>query len=127
LYNLSRILSKSDPPEAQHYEVRSEALRHERQIEDRAELLNNSALGSAEAHDWSEAVTQLKEALDICGQCPQLSVLHKNLGLIYARKGSVEDAQRELRLALKLHPDEPDALKALEILRNVRQGSSTLK
>jgi hypothetical protein len=46
--------------------------------------------------------------------------------LIYARKGDIEDGQRELRLTLKLHPNEPDALKALKILNDLPQKHSAL-
>jgi Flp pilus assembly protein TadD len=63
--------------------------------------------------------------MKLCGACPQSEMLHKNLGLIYSRKGDVANADRELRAALKLNPDDAEARKALEILRAGRNGANS--
>jgi tetratricopeptide (TPR) repeat protein len=71
-------------------------------------------MASADARDWAEAVEDTKEALHICGGCRFAAGLHRNLGLIYCRKGDPEDGRRELEAALKLKPDDPEAQRALE-------------
>jgi Flp pilus assembly protein TadD len=79
--------------------------------------LGNFALASPAAHDWPEAIAQLKEALKICEHCPALPLLRKDLGLIYCRSGDQKDGLAELLEAQKLAPQDPDIATALEILR----------
>ncbi|MDA2930325.1 tetratricopeptide repeat protein [Acidobacteria bacterium AH-259-O06] len=116
LYNLSRNLPESDP-ERSRYVDRYLATQKRRQLTDRVQVLNNMAVEAANARDWSHASAQLQEALELCGECSQRATLHRNLGLIYCRQGDVENGERELRLALKLNPNDGEALKALEILQ----------
>jgi tetratricopeptide (TPR) repeat protein len=121
LYNLSRALAKSDPGEAQRYQVRFTELQQKRHITDRAETLANFAIAAAGARDWAKAVGQLKEALEICGNCRSRADLHKNLGLIYCRSGNVKDGTAELITAKKLKPSDPDIEMALRVLRVSQQ------
>jgi tetratricopeptide (TPR) repeat protein len=123
LYNLTRTLAKSDPAAARQYQARFTALQQKRQITDRAETLGNFALASAAARDWQQAVAQLKEALDICGDCRSRGDLHKDLGLIYCRSGDLKDGQAELLQAKKIKPDDPDVQQALEVIRNIHQDA----
>jgi tetratricopeptide (TPR) repeat protein len=115
LYNLSQTLKKFGKPQADQYLARFEELKKQRQISDRVSQLGIFALAAADARDWTEAIEDTKEALQICGDCRFNAVLHRNLGFIYCRKGDLEDGKRELEAALKLKPDDPDALKALEM------------
>jgi tetratricopeptide (TPR) repeat protein len=116
LYNLARTLASIHDPEAGAYLARFQAVQNKNQRSDRVQTLNNFALEAANARNWTLAVKQLQESIHDCGQCKQLPVLHRNLGLIYARKGDIEPAKRELRLALKLNPGDTDADTALRIL-----------
>jgi tetratricopeptide (TPR) repeat protein len=116
LLALAQTLDKAGSPEAKRYRDRLEALEKTRGFSDRVQRLNDSALEAANARNWPQAVAQMGEALEACGQCQQLPILHRNLGLIYARAGDIPNSERELRLALKLKPDDVDALKAIEIL-----------
>ena len=125
LYNLAQTLSKAGKPEAKLYMDRFQALQKSRKLSDRVQTLNNFALEAANSHNWPQAVEQLKEALELCGQCPQLPVLHKNLGLIYARTGDPENGEQELRLALRLNPNDPDASKAIGIIEESRNNMKT--
>jgi tetratricopeptide (TPR) repeat protein len=120
LYNLARILSKSDDPEAKIFVARLHELEQKQELKDRVQQENNLALQSAQEHNWPQAVSQLKEAIGLCDQCLQLSVLHRNLGLIYAQFGEVENGKQELSLALKLNPKDDDAVKALQILNKIQ-------
>jgi tetratricopeptide (TPR) repeat protein len=109
LYNLSRLLASVHDPEAEEYTDRFQELQRTRQLSDRVQTLNNFALEAANAHKWLQAVEQLQESIKACGDCKQLSILHRNLGLIYARSGDVKDAEREFSAALKLSPQDADA------------------
>ena len=79
LYNLSRQLARSDPQEAQQFQRRFDTLQSQKRIMDRAQTLGNFGLSAAAAHDWPQAIAQLKEGLQVCGQCSALALLHKNL------------------------------------------------
>ncbi len=92
------------------------------QLTDRLKQLNNFALQAANDNNWPQAISQIQEAINLCQRCPQLGILHKNIGLIYARKG-----EQQLQLALKLLPGGPDAVAAAETLRRrLTSQSSTL-
>jgi tetratricopeptide (TPR) repeat protein len=116
LYGLSRALGTAHAVEAQSYQARFAELQHQRQITDRAETLGNFAIASAAARDWEQAIAQLREALDICGDCRARADLHKNLGLIYCRSGNTKSGEQELREAQKLKSNDPEIQTALTIL-----------
>jgi len=88
--------------------------------------LNNFALQAANDNNWPQVITQMQEAINLCQQCPQLGILRKNIGFIYACKGDVENAKQQLELALKLLPGGPDAVAAAETLRQLTSQSPTL-
>jgi len=66
------------------------------QLTDRLKQLNNFALQAANDKNWPQAISQIQEAINLCQQCPQLGILHKNIGLIYVRKG-----EQQLQLAFE--------------------------
>lgn len=117
LYVLMRALAKQHPEQAKQIESRMRAVRESEMAVSRARLLSNSALQSAQKQDWEHAIRQLREALDICGECPDRSTLHRNLGLILAQSGDWDAARAELEQAKRLDPGDYDAALALEILR----------
>ena len=119
LYNLARTLNSLHDPEAAQYLARFQALEQRLHLSDRVQSLNNFALEAANSRNWTQAIAQLQEAIQDCGQCSQLPVLQRNLGLIYARKGDIEPGKRELREALKLNPKDIDATNALNILEHL--------
>lgn len=116
LYNLARLEAKSNPEEAKRLQANFQELQTKQHIMDRAQSLGNFALASAEAHDWPAAISQLKDALNICGDCSALAALHKDLGLIYCRAGDFSDGRKELLAAQKLAAKDEDVAKALEVL-----------
>jgi tetratricopeptide (TPR) repeat protein len=116
LYNLARILAKSDPEEAKLLTSRLENMQAQQRIMDRSQLLGNFALASAGAHDWPQAVSQMKEALTVCGNCSALAQLHKDLGLIYCRSGDFQSGREELLAAQKLSPDDQEIARSLQLL-----------
>jgi len=115
LYNLSRHLAQSDPDESKRLQSRFDTLQAQKQTMDRAQTLGNFALASAAAHDWPEAISQLKEGIQVCGGCTALGQLHKDLGLIYLHSGDTKNGLQELFEAKKLTPTDPDIDKAIRI------------
>ena len=124
LYNLAKALSKSRDPEAQQYQDRFDALQRRQQITDRIEQLGNFALEAAKAQNWPQAVAQMIEAVQLCGNCSQSAHLHRNLGLFYGRTGKISEAEKELRSALDLEPNDADAQKALTALENLQTAQA---
>ena len=120
LYNLARALSRMHDPEAAQYQDRFDALQKSQQIADRVSELGNFALEAANAQNWPQAVQQMNEAIELCGNCPQSAHLHKNLGLFYGRTGKVGEAKKHLRAALQLAPNDADAQNALALLEHAQ-------
>jgi tetratricopeptide (TPR) repeat protein len=120
LYNLARFLRNADPVQAQQYQTRLEEIQKKRRITDRAGMLGNFAVTSAANRDWSQAVAQLREAIQVCGECRLRGELHKDLGLIYCRSGQSGQGRSELRTALTLLPGDADVIQALKVVDGLR-------
>jgi Tfp pilus assembly protein PilF len=116
LYGLAKSLKKMHDPEAAQYQDRLDTLEKSEQIGDRASELGGFALEAATAHNWPQAMEQMNEAIQLCGNCPQSANLHKNLGFFYGRVGNIAAAKKELRAALQLTPNDVDAQAALTAL-----------
>jgi tetratricopeptide (TPR) repeat protein len=121
LFNLLRALRTVDAEQSKHYEARFVALKQKQQLLTEAETLGNFALSSAKEHDWPQAVSQLQEAIRLCGDCRAIADLHKDLGLISCQSGDLKTGERELRTALALKPGDADIQKALATAERVRQ------
>ena len=124
LYNLARALRKSNDPEAQEYQARYDTLQKNQQISDRVQQLGNFALEASNAENWPQAFAQIQEALELCGECPEASHLHKNLGMMYVRTGKLDQAQKELQTALQLNPDDNDAKQGLAAIQNATSAQT---
>jgi tetratricopeptide (TPR) repeat protein len=124
LFNLARALNKLHDPEAQRYQDRFDALQKRQQVTDRIEQLGNFALEAANAQNWPQAMAQMREAIELCGNCPQSAHLHRNLGLFYGRTGKIDDAEKELRTALDLQPNDADAQRALTVLESLQTAQA---
>jgi tetratricopeptide (TPR) repeat protein len=122
LFNLAKSLGKTHDPEAKQYQDRFDALQKSQQITDRVAELGNFALEAANAQNWPQALQQMNEAIQLCGNCPQSAHLHKNLGFFYGRTGSLDEAEKELRTVLQLTPDDADAQNALSALEHAQQA-----
>ena len=121
LYNLSLSLAKTAPNQAHRYRESFVALQKKRQLTDRAQTLGNFALASAAARDWVQAVAQLQEALEVCGDCTARPNLHKNLGLIYCRSGDLKSGKNQLRIASQYRPTDADIQRALKMIESLQQ------
>ncbi|MGA9888173.1 MAG: tetratricopeptide repeat protein [Candidatus Acidiferrales bacterium] len=124
LYNLARALKKTNDPEAQKYQDRYDQLQKDQQISDRVQQLGNFALAASNAQNWPQAFTQIQEAMQLCGSCPEAAHLHKNLGWMYFRTGKLEEAEKELGIALNLNPNDADAKEALAAIQKARAGQT---
>ena len=122
LYNLSRTLMKTNPDQAKTYQRRFVALQKKSQNADRAESLANVAIRAAQSKDWPKALAQLREALELCGECRIRADLHKNLGLIYCHSGDLVNGERQLRTALTMKPHDADIQQALKVIEGSRTG-----
>ena len=78
----------------------------------------------AGAHDWPQAIAQLKQAIEICGSCSAQPQIHKDLGLIYYHSGDLKNGRAELLVAQKQAPGDEDVTKSLRLLEGrARQNS----
>jgi Tfp pilus assembly protein PilF len=118
---LARALARSHPAESRALQQRFQDLQSGKQTAERAETLANSAIGAAASNDWPKAIAQLKEALDVCGECRSRAGLHKSLGLIYCRSGDLANGERELRLAMNDLPADAEILNSLEVIEKLRK------
>jgi len=73
------------------------------------------------AHDWPQAIAQLREGLQVCGQCSALALLHKNLGLTYCRSGDLKNGLAELLEAKKLTPQDTDIDQAIRFVNSAQK------
>ena len=124
LYNLARALKKTNDPEAQKYQDRYDQLQKDQQISDRVQQLGNFALAASNAQNWPQAFVQIQEAIQLCGSCPEAEHLHKNLGWMYFRTGKLEEAEKELGIAVGLNPNDADAKQALASIRKAHTGQT---
>ncbi len=118
LYRLSQALRKTDTAEANRY---AEQLRNhlkQSQALSEADTLGNLALSAAERHDFGQAISQLEEALTVCGDCHDKADLYKDLGLIFCQSGDLEHAELQLKKALLLKPQDPEIMSALTLVSN---------
>ena len=120
VYALVRTLSKTDPKQAKAYEARYHELQSQNSTVERAHTLSNFGLAASNQGKWPEAIAQFKEAIQVCGNCEDAPVLHKNLGLTECQAGQLDDGEKELLAAQKALPNDPDILRALQILQGIR-------
>src|SRR6267143_347992 len=124
-YNKGRVLvDLRRNEEAKRLQARFETLQRNQHITDRAQTLGNFALASAAACDWPQAIAQLKEGLQLCGDCSALPLLRKDLGLIYCRSGDLKNGLAELLEAQKLAPNDADIEQAIRMIQSPRETRS---
>jgi Flp pilus assembly protein TadD len=70
----------------------------------------------ADSRDWPQAIAQLKQAIEICGNCSVLPQLHKDLGLTYYHSGDLKNGRAELLVAQKQDPGDEEVTKSLRLL-----------
>jgi tetratricopeptide (TPR) repeat protein len=124
LFGLARALRSTDPTESEQFMARYTAIQKERRTMDQANTLANNGVVAAAAHDWPEAIRQLKEAIAECSDCTAKADLHKKLGLIDCQAGNLDDGERELLAANALKPADPEIQRALKLIARTRNQHS---
>jgi len=124
LISLANALRSTDSAESEQLMSRYNAVQKERSILDRADTLANNGVEAASAHDWPEAIRQLKEAIGACGDCAAKADLHRKLGIIDCQAGNLDNGERELLAAKALKPDDPVTQAALELVARARSQHS---
>jgi tetratricopeptide (TPR) repeat protein len=120
LYTLSRALDKAHDPAAQQYQQRFDDLQKQQQVTDQVGELGNFAIEASNAQNWPQAIEQMQQAIQLCGDCADGGHLHRNLGLFYCKTGKFGDAETELKKALNLDPNDADAKRAISIVENLQ-------
>lgn len=69
-----------------------------------------------EGRMWGEAISTYKEVIEIF---PNDARAYVNLAYAYSKIGRKEDAEKELLIALKIEPDNKNALQGLEELKSL--------
>ena len=124
LFSLALTLRSTDQAESEQLMKRYLAVQKERSILDRADTLANNGIEAASAHDWPEAIRQLKEAIAACGDCTAKAELHRKLGIIDCQAGDLNDGEKELLAANALNPDDPVTQAALALIARARSQNS---
>jgi tetratricopeptide (TPR) repeat protein len=116
LYMLSMELRRTNPEEAKKLQQEFEAQKRKEANVAQVKSLGNEAYVAASKQDWPEAIRILKKAVESCEDCEVAASLHKNLGLALCSNGNLEEGKQELQEALKLNPNDPDVVKALNVV-----------
>jgi Flp pilus assembly protein TadD len=116
VYLLSRELRKTAPEESKRLSEEFQAARQKQSTSDTSKSLGNEAYVAAIKQNWPEAIRLLRKGLNICDLCEASAALHKNLGLALCRNGDINEGRAELKTSLKLNPNDPDVVKALDIV-----------
>jgi tetratricopeptide (TPR) repeat protein len=124
LFGLARALRSTDPAESAQFMARYTAIQKEQQTLDQANTLANNGVVAASAHDWPEAIRQLKAAIAECNNCATKADLHKKLGLIDCQAGDLDNGEKELLAANALKPADPEIQRALELIARTRNQQS---
>ncbi len=115
LFGLARALRSTDRVESEQLMTHYAAIQKERRIIDRAATLANNGVVAASAHDWPEAIRQVKEAIAECGDCAAKADLHKKLGIIDCQAGDLDNGKKELLAANALKSD-PEIQRTLNLI-----------
>jgi len=124
LFSLAQALRSTDQAESEQFMARYTAVQKERRILDRADSLANNGIEAESAHDWPEAIRQLKEAIATCGECAAKADLHRKLGIVNCQAGDLANGEKELLAAKALKPDDPVTQAALELVARARSQHS---
>ena len=123
LFSLARALRSTDQAESEQFMERYTAVQKQRRVLDRADSLANNGIEAEAAHDWPEAIRQLKEAIATCGDCAAKADLYRKLGIIDCQSGDLDNGEKELLAAKALKPDDPVTQAALELVARARSQS----
>lgn len=116
LFSMARALRSTDRAESEQLMTRYIALQKERRALDRANTLSNSGIEAASAHDWPQAIRNMKEAIATCGDCSVKADFYRKLGIIDCQAGDLNNGRKDLLIAQALKPGDPVTQAALELI-----------
>ena len=116
IYMLSMELRRTDPEESKKLQEDFETQKRKDASLAQVKSLGMEAYQAANKRDWPEAIRILKKALESCADCTLAAALHKNLGLALCSNGNLDEGKQELQEALKLNPNDPEVVKALNVV-----------
>jgi Flp pilus assembly protein TadD len=115
-YSLALALRNTDDAESKRLMQRFHQLQEQDKHLHQINTLGNEAYEAMNNHQWPQAITLLRQAIDLCGECSLQAALHKDLGLSLCQSGDLHTGETELRIAQRLNPADPDVLKALAMI-----------
>ena len=117
VYMLARELKPQNPDESRTLMQQFNQVRIQDARLDPIKTLGNEAYAASQQQDWPRAIELLHNALSQCGDCSIAAGLHRNLGLALCHIGNLNEGAEELHTALRLNPDDRDAVAALNIIQ----------
>ena len=114
LYQLAQALKTSDPAASAALMRRFMAVQQRDDSLDQVRNLGNKGYQAMQNGSWKPAAQAFREAIALCNGCVLLADLEKNLGLAECHDNELDAGERDLRLALKLKPADPDILQAIQ-------------
>ena len=117
-YSLSLALRNKDDQESRRLMQRFHALQQQEKTVKQVNDLGNQAYHAMNNRQWPEAISLMRQALALCGDCQYQATLHKDLGLALCQSGDMQQGETELRTAHQLNPADPDILKALAAIHH---------
>jgi len=117
-YSLSLALRNKDDQESRRLMQRFHALQQQEKTVKQVNDLGNQAYHAMNNRQWPEAISLMRQALALCGDCQYEATLHKDLGLALCQSGDTRQGETELRTAHQLNPADPDILKALAAIHH---------
>jgi tetratricopeptide (TPR) repeat protein len=123
IYSLARALRLTDPVESKQLMQRAQELGSNQRTIDRVNMLGNQANAKMYEANYIGAISDLKNAIVLCGRCKLLGALEKNLGLAYCHAGQLDAGERELKVSESLNRDDPSVKVALQSVEQQRRQS----
>jgi len=120
LYKLFHALRRSDPKLSASYLAQFESATAAEERRNQANSLGSFGSKFALAGNWQLAISKFDEALRVCGNCDLAWQLRKDLGLSLCNFGDLVRGEKELRIALKQKPDDPEIKYALGSIERSR-------
>jgi tetratricopeptide (TPR) repeat protein len=120
IYSLARALRKTNPPESRQLRQKLVDLESDQRNKDRIDMLGNRANAEMADGNYKGAISNLNEAIALCGRCELLPPLEKDIGLAYCHAGQLNFGEQALKMAHSLRPKDASVMAALEIVRQQR-------
>jgi len=117
-YSLALALRNKDSQESRLLMQRFHALQQQEKTVKQVNDLGNQAYHAINNRQWPDAISLMRQALALCGDCQYEATLHKDLGLALCQSGDTRQGETELRTAHQLNPADPDILKALAAIHH---------